>query len=72
PEGMDEGTLIMTGLNSDRILESIEIVTSQYAEGADVIHSIPDYASDNVSKKVVRIILSYTDYINRTVWHKEI
>ena len=72
PEGMDAGTLIMTGLNSDRILESIEIVTSQYAEGADVIHSIPDYASDNVSKKVVRIILSYTDYINRTVWHKEI
>ncbi|MCB5171510.1 UDP-N-acetylglucosamine 2-epimerase [Bacteroides fragilis] len=68
PEGMDEGTLIMTGLNSDRILESIEIVTSQYAEGADVIHSIPDYASDNVSKKVVRIILSYTDYINRTVF----
>lgn len=51
PEGMDEGTLIMTGLNSDRILESIEIVTSQYAEDADVIHSIPDYASDNVSKK---------------------
>ena len=72
PEGMDAGTLIMTGLNSDRILGSIEIVTSQYAEGADVIHSIPDYASDNVSKKVVRIILSYTDYVNRTVWHKEI
>ena len=71
PEGMDEGTLIMTGLNSDRILESIEIVTSQYTEGADVIHSIPDYASDNVSKKVVRIILSYTAYVNRTVWHKE-
>ena len=72
PEGMDEGTLIMTGLNSDRILDSIDIVTSQYAEGQDLIHSIPDYAADNVSKKVVRIILSYTDYINRTVWHKEI
>ena len=62
----------MTGLNSDRILDSIDIVTSQYAEGQDLIHSIPDYAADNVSKKVVRIILSYTDYINRTVWHKEI
>lgn len=71
PEGMDEGTLIMSGLDSNRILESIDIVTSQYAEGLDVIHSIPDYLSDNVSKKVVRIILSYTDYINRTVWHKE-
>ena len=72
PEGMDEGTLIMTGLNSERILDSIDIVTSQYAEGTNVIHSIPDYAADNVSKKVVRIILSYTDYVNRTVWHKDV
>ena len=72
PEGMDEGTLIMSGLDSIRILESIEVVTRQYAEGKDVIHSIPDYAADNVSKKVVRIILSYTDYVNRTVWHKSL
>lgn len=71
PEGMDEGTLIMTGLNSKRILDSIDVVTSQYAEGKDAIHSIPDYAADNVSKKVVRIILSYTDYVNRTIWHNE-
>lgn len=72
PEGMDEGTLIMTGLNSERIVDSIEIVTSQHTEKGNNIHSIPDYAADNVSKKVVRIILSYTDYINRTVWHKKI
>ena len=72
PEGMDEGTLIMSGLDSIRILESIEVVTRQYAEGKDVIHSIPDYTADNVSKKVVRIILSYTDYVNRTVWHKSL
>ena len=72
PEGMDEGTLIMTGLNKDRILDAIDVVTSQYASGKDAIHSIPDYSPDNVSKKVVRIILSYTDYVNRTVWHKEI
>lgn len=71
PEGMDEGTLIMTGLNSKRILDSIDVVTSQYAEGKDAIHSIPDYAADNVSKKVARIILSYTDYVNRTIWHNE-
>ena len=70
PEGMDEGTLIRTGLNSNRILDSIDVVTSQYAESADAIHSIPDYAANNVSKKVIRIILSYTDYVNRTVWHK--
>ena len=72
PEGMDEGILVMSGLESERIIESIDLVTSQYAEGKEVIHSIPDYAADNVSKKVVRIILSYTDYVNRTVWHKSL
>lgn len=72
PEGMDEGTLIMTGLDKNRILESIEVVTSQFAENSSFIRTIPDYESDNVSKKVLRIILSYTDYINRTVWSKNI
>ena len=71
PEGMDEGTLIMTGLSKDRILSSIDIVTSQYKENPNAISPIPDYKTENVSKKVVRIILSYTDYVNRTVWHKE-
>ena len=70
PEGMDEGTLIMTGLKSDRILDAIDVVTSQMSERRDVIYTISDYRTDNVSKKVVRIILSYTDYVNRTVWHK--
>lgn len=72
PEGMDEGTLIMTGLEKDRILDAIDVVVSQYSGDRDAIHSIPDYLPDNVSRKVVRIILSYTDYVNRTVWHKEI
>ena len=72
PEGMDEGTLIMTGLEKNRILDAIDVVVSQYSRDKDAIHSIPDYSPDNVSKKVVRIILSYTDYVNRTVWHKEI
>lgn len=70
PEGMDEGTLIMSGLQSDLILNSIDVVTSQYIENKDVVKIIPDYLTDNVSKKVVRIILSYTDYINRVVWSK--
>lgn len=70
PEGMDEGTLIMTGLKRERIVEAIDVVTSQYRENPRAVRPIPDYAPDNVSKKVVRIILSYTDYINRTVWHK--
>ena len=70
PEGMDEGTLIMTGLKSNRIMEAIEVVTAQKNENPEVTKLVADYNVDNVSKKVVRIILSYTDYINRTVWKK--
>lgn len=72
PEGMDEASIIMTGLNKDLILNSIDIVVAHYAAGRDTIRTIQDYEVDNVSKKVLRIILSYTDYVNRTVWHKEI
>ncbi len=68
PEGMDEGTLIMSGLTSDNILNSIEIVTNQNSEESMKI--VKDYDTNNVSKKVVRIIVSYIDYINRTVWKK--
>ena len=70
PEGMDEGTLIMSGLDKNRIIESIEVVTEQFGKN-NSMKIVKDYDVDNVSKKVVRIILSYTDYINRTVWHKE-
>ena len=70
PEGMDEGTLIMTGLKKQRVLNAIDIVTSQHKENVNSFKIVPDYNINNVSKKVVRIILSYTDYINRTVWHK--
>lgn len=71
PEGMDEGTLIMAGLEIGRILDAIEVVTAQYAKKQSGMRLIPDYKPENVSEKVVRIILSYTDYINRTVWNKE-
>jgi UDP-N-acetylglucosamine 2-epimerase len=67
PEGMDEGTLIMTGLNPVRILEAIKIVTTREIKPTIVA----DYNVDNVSEKILNIIISYTDYINRTVWHKE-
>jgi len=72
PEGMDEASIIMTGLDKENILNSIDVVTSHFKEGEDTIHTIQDYKVDNVSKKVLRIILSYTDYINRTVWHKDV
>ena len=70
PEGMDEGALIMSGLDKDRIIESIDVVTKQHDKDR-AMRLVGDYDVDNVSKKVIRIILSYTDYINRTVWHKE-
>jgi UDP-N-acetylglucosamine 2-epimerase (non-hydrolysing) len=70
PEGMDEGTLIMCGLQADRVMESIEVVIAQQSAARRQFKLVPDYDTDNVSKKVLRIILSYTDYVNRTVWSK--
>jgi UDP-N-acetylglucosamine 2-epimerase (non-hydrolysing) len=69
PEGMDEGTLIMSGLEEERVLESINVMVSQNKKFTSNI--IKDYNVDNVSIKVTRIILSYIDYINRTVWKKD-
>ncbi|UCH19580.1 MAG: UDP-N-acetylglucosamine 2-epimerase (non-hydrolyzing), partial [Deltaproteobacteria bacterium] len=62
--------LIMCGLKADRVLESIEVVTSHYSKGDRIFRLVQDYDTENVSKKILRIILSYTDYINRTVWYK--
>jgi len=70
PEGMDVGTLIMSNLKSERLLNAIEVVTSQHDFEKRRFALIPDHDVDNVSMKVVRIILSYVDYINRTVWRK--
>ena len=66
PEGMDVGTLIMSGLQKDRVVESIKIVTNR--KSLPVI--VPDYDTTDVSSKVLNIIMSYTDYVNRTVWKK--
>lgn len=71
PEGMDEGVLVMSGLRRDRVLEAIDTVVSQHRQTSKEVVRVLDYDVDNVSRKVVRIILSYTDYVNRTVWHKE-
>ena len=70
PEGMDEGTLIMCGLKAEKVLESIDIVVSQYSGHLQPFKIVSDYDTENVSKKVLRIIMSYTDYVNRTVWFK--
>ena len=70
PEGMDEGTLIMCGLKSADIIAAMQVVIAQHSKKNHQFRIVSDYDVDNVSKKVVRIILSYTDYINRTVWYK--
>ncbi|NWC60966.1 non-hydrolyzing UDP-N-acetylglucosamine 2-epimerase [Pseudomonas veronii] len=70
PEGMDEGTLIMCGLTADRVLNAVRVVTSQHLRGERVISVVGDYLGGAVSKKIVRIVHSYTDYVNRTVWSK--
>ena len=72
PEGMDEGTLIMSGLKKDRIIQSIDIVTSQSSQADRVAKIVYDYNVDNFSLKVVRTIISYVDFVNRTVWHKNV
>jgi UDP-N-acetylglucosamine 2-epimerase (non-hydrolysing) len=71
PEGMDEGTLIMCGLQTERVIKSIEVVIAHSAVGQRPFRLVQDYDTDNVSQKVLRIILSYTDYVNRTVWKKQ-
>jgi UDP-N-acetylglucosamine 2-epimerase (non-hydrolysing) len=70
PEGMDEGTLIMCGLEAQQVLDSIEVVTSHQTGQKRVFRLVQDYDTDAVSKKVLRIIMSYTAYVNRTVWEK--
>jgi UDP-N-acetylglucosamine 2-epimerase len=70
PEGMDEGTLVMSGLKPERVLQAVEIVTRQRKMVGRVGKVVPDYDVDFVSKKVLRIIMSYVDYVNRIVWHE--
>jgi UDP-N-acetylglucosamine 2-epimerase (non-hydrolysing) len=70
PEGMDEGTLIMSGLKVEGVLDAVRVVTSQHDRTQRVIPVVRDYQAGPVSKQVVRVVLSYTDYINRTVWSK--
>lgn len=70
PEGMEEGAVMMTGLEFDRIDEALNILKNQKLGDQRSLELVKDYNAPNVSERVVRIILSYTDYINRFVWHK--
>ncbi|MCI3922709.1 UDP-N-acetylglucosamine 2-epimerase (non-hydrolyzing) [Paenibacillus sp. TRM 82003] len=68
PEAMEEASVMLVGLKKDRILQGLEVLELQ---GKETLRRVKDYSMSNVSEKVLRIILSYTDYVNRTVWGLE-
>ncbi len=71
PEGMEEGSVMLVGLDQNRLMQSLNIVTGQSRGTSErLLQKVSDYDAPNVSEKVVRIIHSYTDYIQRTVWKK--
>ncbi|EOS7958684.1 TPA: non-hydrolyzing UDP-N-acetylglucosamine 2-epimerase [Enterococcus faecium] len=67
PEAMEEASVMMVGLEKERIMQGLEVLETQQK---DTLRHVADYSMPNVSEKVVRIILSYTDYVNRVVWGK--
>lgn len=69
PEGMDEGTLLMCGLGAERVTEAVKIVRRHFRKDR-AFRMVNDYEPGNVSKKIVRVILSYVDYVNRVVWRQ--
>lgn len=72
PEGMDVGTLIMSGLKKERVLDAVRVIIAQHDKTKRVMQPVQDYEAGAVSKQVLRVVLSYVDYVNRTVWSKPI
>lgn len=72
PEGMDEGTLIMSGLKKDRVLDAVRVIIAQHDKSRRVIQPVEDYEAGAVSKQLLRVVMSYVDYVNRTVWSKTV
>ena len=72
PEGMDEGTLILAGLKKERVLDAVKVVTTQYDRSRRNVDRVDDYEAKSVSTQIVRVVLSYTDYVNRVVWRKSL
>jgi len=70
PEAMEEGSVMMVGLSSDRLLQALNILSSQKSGEERSLDLVADYSNHNVSKKVLRVIISYIDYVNRVVWKK--
>jgi UDP-N-acetylglucosamine 2-epimerase (non-hydrolysing) len=72
PEGMDVGTLIMSGLKKERVLDAVRVITSQHNKTKRAMMPVQDYEAGAVSKQILRVVLSYVDYVNRTVWSKPV
>ena len=70
PEGMDEGTLIMSGLKKKRVMDAVRVIIAQHNKLKPVMRPVQDYEAGPVSKQLLRVVLSYVDYVNRTVWSK--
>ena len=70
PEGMDVGTLIMSGLKKERVLDAVRVIIAQHDKTRRVMRPVQDYEAGAVSKQLLRIVLSYVDYVNRTVWSR--
>jgi UDP-N-acetylglucosamine 2-epimerase (non-hydrolysing) len=70
PEGMEEAAVMMTGMNTERVMQGLAILEDQPSGDTRLLRQVGDYSMPNVSDKVVRIIHSYTDYVNRVVWKK--
>lgn len=70
PEGMDEGTLIMSGLKKDRVLDAVKVIVSHFKRGERAISPVADYDKVSVSKQILRVVVSYIDYVNVNIWHK--
>lgn len=70
PEGMDEGTLIMSGLKKNRVLDAVRVIVAQHDKTKRVMLPVQDYEAGPVSKQILRVVMSYVDYVNRTVWSK--
>ena len=72
PEGMDVGTLIMSGLKKERVLDAVKVIVAQHDRTFRVMRPVDDYEAGPVSKQMLRLVMSYVDYVNRTVWSKPV